>query len=269
MKQITDIEEVKRIQLDILSAFDSFCRSNGIQYTIIDGTLLGAVRHKGYIPWDDDIDVAMNRMNYDLFIRVFPSLYDGKYKLASLERDKHWDKAYACMYDDRTMLQFPNTKLITTGIQIDIFPLDEVPDDEKDWNTLKRKVFLFQRLSTIKSSPFHVSHSLIKNIIAFMIKIFLLPISKRTLAIMHNNLAKSGNGKGYKHCYEVAFGPMGENRMSINDFDIAIDYPFEDRIVLGIKNAHSVLTANYGDYMQLPPEEKRVTHHSFKAFWKD
>ena len=269
MKQITDIEEVKRIQLDILSALDDFCRSKGIQYTIIDGTLLGAVRHKGYIPWDDDIDVAMDRKNYDLFIQQFPSLYDGKYKLASLERDNKWDRAYACMYDDRTQLVYQNNSSIATGVLIDIFPIDEVPDKEKDWETLKKKIAFYNKLSALKSSSgFHVSHSIVKNVFAAILKVLLNPVSKRQIAEWQDKMARSYNGRGYHYGYESTFGIGAAKRFKLQDLKEMIDYPFEDRVFKGLKNADSVLTDTYGDYMQLPPEDKRITHHSLNAYWK-
>lgn len=269
MKQIIDIEEVKRIQLDILSALDVFCRSNDIQYTIIDGTLLGAVRHKGYIPWDDDIDVAMDRKNYDLFIQLFPSLYEGKYKLASLERNKQWDRAYACMYDNRTQLIYQNNSSTITGILIDIFPIDEVPDCDVEWERLKTKISFYNKLSALKSSSsFQVSHSFFKNVVASFLKFVLRPISKRKVAEWQDRLARSFKGKGYHYGYETAFGIGASKRFKLEDLKETIDYPFEDRVFKGLKNSDSVLTDTYGDYMQLPPEDKRITHHSFDAYWK-
>lgn len=269
MERIIHIEEVKRIQLDILSALDEFCRSNNIQYTIIDGTLLGAVRHGGYIPWDDDIDVAMERKNYDLFIQLFPSLYEGKYKLASLECDKQWDRAYGCMYDDRTKLVYRNNSSVATGILIDIFPIDEVPDSEVEWERLKKKILFYNKLSALKSSTsFRVSQSVIKNIFAGILKILLKPISKRKVAEWHDRMARSYNGKGYRCGYETTFGLGALKRFKLADLRETIVYSFEDRFFRGIKNYHSVLTDIYGDYMKLPPEEKRISHHSFEAYWK-
>lgn len=270
MKKITDIEEIKRIQLDILSALDSFCRKNNIQYTIIDGTLLGAVRHKGYIPWDDDIDVAMDRKNYEVFIKTFPDVYNKNYKLISLERSIKWDRAYACMYDDRTQLEYYQNNSYTPGVLIDIFPVDEVPDNELQWKRLKRMIAFYGKLSALKSmTTYRVSKSSLKNTIALLFRFLLKPISKRRIAIWLDKLAKSYNNKGYHYGYETAFGGVGSiKRFKLIDFQETIDYQFEDRIVKGLKNADSILTDTYGDYMQLPPLEQRVTHHSFDAYWK-
>lgn len=269
MQLIESIEEVKRIQLDILSALDDFCAQTGIVYSIIDGTLLGAVRHKGYIPWDDDIDVAMTRPNYDRFIKEFPIQYKEIYELASIERSKKWDRAYACMYDNRTQLVYKNNSSMATGVLIDIFPVDEVPELLSDWNKLKKKMKFYCKLSALKSSTsFRVSKSLVTNIIASISRIILLPITKRYVAERIDKLARSNNGKGYKFGYEVAFGVGADNRFKISDFNDVVDYVFEDRIFKGLKNSDSVLTDTYGDYMQLPPEEKRITHHELNAYWK-
>lgn len=269
MQLIESIEEVKRIQLDILSALDEFCTKNGIVYSIIDGTLLGAVRHKGYIPWDDDIDVAMTRPNYDRFIKEFPIQYKEIYELTSIERNKKWDRAYACMYDNRTQLVYKNNSSMATGVLIDIFPVDEVPEDLSDWKKLKKKMKFYCTLSALKSSTsFRISKSIITNIIASISKIMLLPITKRFVAERIDKLARSNNGKGYKFGYVVAFGVGADNRFKISDFNDVVDYMFEDRIFKGLKNSDSVLTDTYGDYMQLPPEEKRVTHHELNAYWK-
>ncbi|WP_455585724.1 LicD family protein [Bacteroides sp.] len=269
MIEITNFEVVKDLQLDVLSALDSFCQEHNITYTIIDGTLLGAVRHRGYIPWDDDIDIAFDRKNYDRLILEFPKSFDGKYEILSLERDSEWDRAYAFMYDNRTILTYSNNASKQTGVGIDLFPVDEVPEDETSWNILKKRMAFLSKLSALKSSTqFSISRSIITNVIAGICKIVLIPVSKRTIALWQDSLAKSNNGKGYTLGYEVAFGLGASSRFHLKDFKDVVEYPFEDRYFKGLKNADSVLTDTYGDYMQLPPVEKRITHHSFVAYWK-
>lgn len=268
MKKITDIDEIKRIQLDILIALDRFCRKNDIRYFLIDGTLLGAIRHKGYIPWDDDIDVALDRKNYDRLMREFPDLLEGKYKLHSLETNLRWDRAYGCISDERTQLVYDGNSSYATGILIDIFPIDEVPDNEKEWRRLQRKMKILSRMSSIKaSSSIKVSASHYKNITSLFLKL-LLPFSLRTIAHWRDGLAQLNNDKSNSFGYEVAFGLGAKNRFKLKDFEDTVDVPFEGHQFMAPVNFDSVLTDTYGDYMQLPPEEERVSHHTLQAFWK-
>ena len=93
-----NLDQVKSIQLDVLSAIHRFCCENDIRYSLACGTLLGARRHGGYIPWDDDIDIYMLRADYDKLMSTFPAEYLGFCKIVSLERDARWDRAYAKGY---------------------------------------------------------------------------------------------------------------------------------------------------------------------------
>ena len=96
-------EELKHIQLDILQSVDAFCRANGIRYSLACGTMLGAIRHRGYIPWDDDIDIYLLREDYNRLMAEFPPVYDGRVQLVSLERNPGWDMSFAKAYDNRTL----------------------------------------------------------------------------------------------------------------------------------------------------------------------
>lgn len=127
MKKIT-IEEAKKIELDILSYIDDFCKKNNIEYFINYGTLIGAVRHKGFIPWDDDIDISMTRENYDKFIEYYKN-DKSKYKLLALETNKHYFNNFAKIVDSTTRID--NTRIYKSypsGIFIDIFPMDSFAD---------------------------------------------------------------------------------------------------------------------------------------------
>ena len=121
MKKLT-LDEVKKIQLEILAYIDSFCKKNNISYFINYGTLLGAVRHKGFIPWDDDIDISMDREHYNMFIEKF-NQDSSKYKILSLDTDKAYFNNFIKVVDTTTkIVDNRNYKTFSCGVCFDIFP---------------------------------------------------------------------------------------------------------------------------------------------------
>jgi len=261
------VNELKEIQLDILSAVDEFCRNNNIRYTMSCGTLLGAVRHRGYIPWDDDIDTFMLREDYNQFIKLFPELYQGKYSLSCIER-VDVDRVYASVYDTRTIKYEGNATKSSVGIFIDVFPVDDVPDDNKEWLCYKRKLYFFSWLRNIKFLKWSDNRGGGKNIFLYICKLLIIPIPFKWILKHMNVYAQKNNGKGYHMVYETCYGIGYERPFKKEYFDDIIDYPFEDRIFKGFKNADEYLTNTFGDYMQYPPEDERVSTHVYRAYWK-
>jgi lipopolysaccharide cholinephosphotransferase len=140
VEQITDINVLKQYQLGNLLALHRFCTEKKINYSLAYGSLLGAIRHQGIIPWDDDIDVCLLRDEYNRLIQEFPIQLEGKYSLHSLERQKDYVRPYARLCDDTTLETFQdNVPMPPMGIGIDIFPIDEVPEDEKEWQKFNKK----------------------------------------------------------------------------------------------------------------------------------
>lgn len=268
MKRI-ELKDAKALQLDILSALDRFCREKDIHYFIIDGTLLGAVRHKGYIPWDDDIDIGLVRSEYNRLIREFPEVLEERYQLMSLERNAKWDRAYAAIYDNNTEVHYEHNTSMATGILIDVFPIDEVPSDPSEWHKCVRKMNFYNHLLAIKSNaaPSLVKKPM-KSIGAWVCKLLILPFSHRQVAEWKSKFSQSYNGSQSGLGYELAFGKGAKEPFLLKDFETFADYQFEDRKYIGPKNYDSVLTRTYGDYMQLPPVEQRVTHHTLTAYYK-
>ena len=130
MRDITELEELHQIETDILTAIDEICRKENIRYYLAGGTLLGAVRHKGFIPWDDDIDIAMPRDDYERFLKVMRKGAHPYYKILALEYKEDYPYTFAKVVDTRTRLQEEIGKdLPEMGVFIDIFPLDGMGDD--------------------------------------------------------------------------------------------------------------------------------------------
>lgn len=267
MKDI-NLTELKLIQLDILQALHDFCIENNIKYSLGCGTMLGAVRHKGYIPWDDDIDVYFMRNDYEKLIATFPKVYKNDFELISLERDEYWGRAYAKLFNNKTILIEDTTEKRRIGIGIDVYAIDYVPDDEKEWLKYNKRRFFYQHVYSLKFIIISSERSFMKNVMVVLSHILLFPFSLRRIAIFLNKYAQKNNTKFNTYACECVQGMItGKKRFKACDFDDVIDNPFEDRTFKIMKGYDDYLTNAYGDYMTPPPPEKRVCHHSFKAMW--
>lgn len=268
MKEI-GLEELKALQMDVLTAIDKFCTENGITYSLAGGTLLGAIRHKGYIPWDDDIDIYLYRDDYNKLISTFPELYEGRYKIASLERDKGWVRPYANAYDDRTIVIESSTEKEHIGVNIDLFPIDNVPDDEQEWKKYdipRRRIQKFHALRFVKLKK---GRGFFKNATVLITRWLTFFISKRKVAEYLDKVAQKHNNYETNYVFSNAQGILVKRRFLKKVFDNIVDLPFENRVFKGFADYDEYLRNAYGDYMKLPPVEKRVTHHGFKAYWKN
>lgn len=267
MKQITTTEELKHIGLDILLSVHEFCMRHHIMYSLACGTLIGAVRHKGFIPWDDDVDIYMLRDDYNKFITSFHD-QKGICRVISLDTSKEWCQPYAKVYDTRTLqTEKSNINVRGVGFGIDVFPIDAAPDSYNEWIKYeKRRVFL-QRLFGMKKIVWRVGRSLSKNLFLYTMKFFLLPFSIRYMAKKIDRYSQKFNSKSTAYLAENCFGKPN-NRFLNADFSSTIDIDFEGYRLKVMTGYDSYLKAFYGDYMELPPIEKRLSHHTFKVFWK-
>ena len=144
MVEITQLQkdQLKEIQLDLLKKFINACEKLNLEYYIIAGTLIGAIRHKGFIPWDDDIDVAMKRKDYNVFIkRAQEFLPQEDYFVQTSASDPEWPMNYCKLRNSKTTFVECSVKKlhINHGVYIDIFPLDYYPEDEKVAKQYERK----------------------------------------------------------------------------------------------------------------------------------
>ena len=247
MKEITP-QELKTLQLDVLQAVDAFCRERGIRYSLACGTMLGAVRHKGYIPWDDDLDIYLLREDYNRLMAEFPAEYEGHYELISRERDKRWDLLIAQAYDNRTLFVEGAHTAMNVGVKIDLFPIDDVPDDDAEWLAYDKKRRLLARILLIKGSLLsRKQRSFRKNLGMLLIKIVTFPISRKRLASILDRYAQKFDGKGYRSVFECIQGLLQKHKFSKSLFDSLVDYPFEDRHFPGFADADAYLRNGYGD----------------------
>lgn len=259
-------EDIRRLSIIILKEVDKFCSTHKIQYSLAYGTLLGAVRHKGFIPWDDDIDIMMLREDYDRFIAEFPHDKDSLFSVASYETDKNFRYAFAKVVCNATIKD--ELGYAKYGLGIDLFPIDKIPKDKDKACQLVRRLKYCWNMFMFKRMRWRKNRSGIKNFFLLVSKpvMFFIPysvINKMVRIIIQRNSVLVDY---YLGC---PFTPYREREIMDKDiFEEVEPLPFERESFSGLKQYDRFLTNIYGDYMQLPPEEKRVTHHDFEAYWK-
>lgn len=259
-----NILEMKKLMLDIMSSIDEYCRKNGLRYTLAYGTLIGAIRHKGYIPWDDDIDIWMPRPDYMKFMKEFSHPY---FKAYCAEYTPEWDHFIAKVCDDRTIIDEGHGD--KCGVYVDVFPVDGWPDNEKD---IKKHYAKVMRRLRMWSSLHYTQHlkicrfnGLSKNI-KIVVSKFLGLFSNSTHAL--RKMLDSKTKYSYENSSKVGSLTCGNWAVPRCYFDKLIETEFEGRLYLVSEQYDALLRAVFGDYMQLPPEDERVSNHGFKAYWK-
>lgn len=262
MKKI-DNNELRSIQIEILDVVADFCDENEINYWIDGGTLLGAIRHKGYIPWDDDIDIGMLRADYNRFVKLF-NLENTRYHLECIENNKYYHLPFGKVVDTNTILYEPDENGFKFSINVDIFVYDNAPNDDikvKYMYCIRDFLRANYYLQTANKS---IRGSLIKSVLAHMIsKLYRLVPSNYFLTKMIEN-SKRYEDKNVERVGN--FVGWSKIMCSKSVFDSFIDVEFEGKKYKAPVGYDEWLRSFYGDYMQLPPEEKRVTHHSFVAY---
>ena len=253
MKKVNDLNELKEIELSMMKKVHEFCVSQNIDYYLAYGTLLGAIRHNGFIPWDDDIDIWMKRDDYEKFLKEFPKYASNNgMDIVNPYTKTKYNNSFTKIVNTNTILkekQFRGDDEI--GVFIDVFPLYYVPENEKLLRKYKRKNKLLSASRKILSKK----DGLLKRIIIKILQIFLSP----------NKLARKTNEMVKKACTNynskvfVNTGP--QEVFWTKYFDEKILHKFEDTEFYIPKEYDAVLKSRYGDYMKLPPLEMQVPHH--------
>ena len=259
------LDEVKETQMRIMDYVDAFCRNNVINYSLDGGTLLGAVRHKGYIPWDDDIDILMTRDEYNRFTEKWNTIGNHPFVLSNEESGNSLGYPFGKVYDPKTVTFVGSIE--RTGVFIDVFPIDKVIDSI-DFESRRKTI-----LKLHKDRAAAMNWLLNKNgdsTFLQRIKSFFNKPRKDFFqyASMINDIAKSKNSISAPWCYDMVSAVTAKSLTPAKTFEDYMDISFEDRTYRAMVDYDTYLTCLYGDYMTPPPPEKRVTHHAFKAYWR-
>ena len=267
MRRITDIQELRGIQMDILDDVHRFCEAQGLRYSLSSGTLIGAVRHQGYIPWDDDIDIYMQRVDYERVLKTYQDQHGHYTILAPSMKERAGGEAYyytfAKVVDQRTKMIEKETEGYEIGVYIDIFPVDYVTEN------LKKREFIFRMKKLLyKIRRCKISHSNpLRSQLAYRcyrslpLTVGMLDWMIRKLIIHHQPTDTL--------CHMTEAGPAtAKGCFPATDMKKMMDMRFEDHVYKVMIGYDDYLCRTYGDYMKLPPEDQRTTHH-FEAYWKD
>ena len=267
MKPMT-LQEIQQMSFQILKEFHNFCVANDLHYSLAYGTLIGAIRHKGFIPWDDDVDVIMPRPDFDKFFKLYNKT--GKYK-AVAPTDSYL--AFGRLCDNEKTVAKSKIPWVKggSGIWIDIFPIDNVPDNMNEFAAMQHTCESFYRkamrrrktkLSFWSLSPRYMW-------LAFSFHLAGSPSIKKVTQ-RHTEVMCAYPYGSTKHCSQLAIPDAGTREYV--DADVMNDYvevEFENTKLMAVKAYDSVLTKTYGDYMQLPPVEERVPKQYYIEFyWK-
>lgn len=266
--KLIGLDEQKVLQMDVLSAIDRFCQENGIRYSLGCGSMLGCARHQGYIPWDDDIDIYMLRDDYNKLVKTFPELYESRYRFVTMERNPKWNRAYGKAFNADTIIKEVSTETFELGVNIDVFPIDNVPDDESKWLSYNKKRKFLQRIYEMKVTSFRRGRFLGKNLFLAVCKMLLFPFSSRFLAKRIQRMAVRYNSQQTECVFECCQGLFQKRPFHRTLFDNLTYQVFEDRKFMAFTDYDGYLSNGFGDWRKLPPKEKQVSHHAFKAWWK-
>lgn len=261
-----EFRKMQLLELDMLVDFDRVCRAHNIKYAILGGTLLGAVRHKGYIPWDDDADIGMLREEYEKFKMVSHELSPEICYFQDHTTDLEYRWGYGKLRRTGTEYVRVGQEHLKckTGIFVDVFPLDDVPKStigqmiQDLYCFCCRKILWSEVGKKTSKGLLKVWFSLLSKI-PTKVPFSLLRLYTRKSNNNSNNLVRTlcytAIGKLYfKHPVKQRYG------FPKRWFLDCAEYPFENTKLMGSRDYNEVLTFWFGDYMQLPPEEKREQH---------
>lgn len=257
--------EIQKKLLDMLVWFDGFCRANNLRYYALGGTLLGACRHQGFIPWDDDVDVGMPRPDYERLAELMGSeIRDGYVLETENSPDPKFCYFFSKLYDTSTTLQEDVATGLKRGLFLDVFPLDGIGNGEgpdlKYYGKIKRKAWLYlARVTVVREG-----RSALKNLAAVLAKIIPDRIVDNT--VLRKEISQMCTKYDFDRSKWVGslLEDLSDRSVVLRElFGTPTDYPFEGHQILGAEHADEFLTALFGDWHQLPPEEKRVTNHDF------
>lgn len=258
MRQLNN-QEIKQCELDILKYVDRICKENNIRYYLSYGTLIGAIRHKGFIPWDDDIDIAMPRNDYDKFLSLFENIPTTARYQCQIPLKNGYFYEFAKVHDTSTKVIESGVDSIEGGLWVDVFPLDGLKREDKLSHNMLRVLNRCRVASVHRKFPHKTKGILVVFEYIFWRICRLVgyrPFLKKSMALSKKYKYEECDYVGYASAY-----PGTNKYMKKEWFGVPIEVEFEGCKFKAPKRYHEYLSTQYGDYMQLPPVDKRLPHN--------
>lgn len=261
--------EVKKIQIYMLSSLLDFLDEHNIEYFFIAGSLLGAVRHKGFIPWDDDVDIAIKRSDYNRFIDLSEKLNSQNFFLQNWHTDKEYALPFSKLRLNDSVYKESFTQELNMhhGIYIDIFPFDSVCDNKILLILQKMSSMVLKKIISIQSGYKNVNTSFLYNLITKVIFVTFKYVPKTKLIHLFETINSlqsncySDNPNGYYVCTGGSYG-FSKEMVKKSWFKNSVVMEFEGLKVNAPNEHHNYLTNLYGDYLKLPSVEARIGRHN-------
>ena len=259
------LSKLQKSLLLIVDEIDHICRENNLKYSLAAGSLLGAVRHNGIIPWDDDIDIVMPRIDYELFLSKCESQLNNNFFFLDFRREENYGYGFAkiCLRNTEVWSYVSHDKIKKSEIWVDVFPYDNIPDNRFLQTIQKMKCYFYKKCLEEKYDGCSEEASRLKKVVFSILGLWNKVVSVKKVkdkfmqwSTKYNNLNKTE----YKTCICGYYGYVKE-KMHSDCFDNIIEYDFSGKKYYGFQNYDDYLSQLYGDYMTLPPEEKRHTHN--------
>ena len=264
---MTNMDLLHQVDMEIVKEVVRICDLHGLRYYMLGGTMLGAIRHKGFIPWDDDIDLGMPREDYEKFLQLAPREMPAQLKLVNYRTDPNYMYYITRILHTETKVEeerIGNDNRYTNA-SIDIFPIDGTPN-----NKILRKIYFFKVMYHRALMALCYKDSIDrKRKRGFMERVLLwvmerIPVEKFTTAYAQkckiDKLLRSQKLEGAKYIGNIMGAYRTREIVPAEFYGDGAYYPFEDIQLRGMAMADAYLSYTYGDYMQLPPEDKRKTH---------
>lgn len=265
------LREIQLKSLEILMDIDKVCRENSIEYFVIFGTLIGAIRHNVFIPWDDDIDIGMARADYNKFLLYYKE--KGKFRIVNSQSESKCPYMISRISDDRFKLETEYGSKYDIGIFVDVYPYDGLGNNK---SSIHKMVKLSSRYSkglarSIENNPVIAVNNLHNGIKKWLLLVsYILPKIKGVNYYREklNNIIKKYSYEDSKYVGCAIWALVEKECIEKKWIEEIIDVEFEGNLVRAPKFYDEILRFNFGDYMQFPPVEERVGHHFYKIYEK-